>query len=143
MNFTDFKKERLLYNAPLVLPLPQGAQIITAGTPITLQPNGLPLYLEYNQSKTFLFFPGMNCTFIANSSSPFNLGIYGVNPTQLGPPYGRMRAPKINMPDITNNECEGNFDKGIYYLCFRVGDNGPPVAPITINITEGWWVIFG
>jgi len=132
-----------LMGSPLVLPIPVGAQVITAGIPITLQPNGLPLYLQYNVTSSFLFFSGCNCTYTCKSSSPFNLGIYGVNPTSIGPPFGRMRAPKINLPDGINNICQGNFAKGTYYLVFRQGDNGAPTQPITINIKEQIWQVFG
>jgi hypothetical protein len=134
-----------LMGSPLVLPLPVGADVITAGVPITLQPNGSPLYLVYHLTANFFdwFGKGKNVTYICSSPSSFNLGIYGPNPTQIGPPFGRMRAPKINVADGTNNQCEGNFNVGTYYLVFRVGDNGSPVAPITINLKEQLWQVFG
>jgi hypothetical protein len=131
--------------APIPLQLPTGAQVITAGVPVTLQPNGSPLYLKYILTTNLFdwFGKGKNVTYTCSSSSPFNLGIYGPNPTSIGPPFGRMRAPKINMPDGTNNQCQGNFDKGTYYLVFRQGDNGPPVASVTITLKEQMWQVFG
>ena len=129
--------------SPTPLPIPVGAATLPAGTPITLQPTGQPLYAKFGEVDGWFGADG-SLTFTATSTAPFNLGIYGPNPSELDGTFGRMRAPKLNtMPDATSNRCEGNFTTGTYYLVFRTGDNGAPTEPITITITQGQWNVFG
>jgi hypothetical protein len=128
--------------APTPLPLPANARAITFGTALVLPPTGQPLYAVLTQEGGWFGYNG-SLSFTATSSLPFNLGIYGPNPTQIGPPFGRMRAPKINMPDAITAECQGNFTSGVYYLCFRIGDNGAPTVPISVSVAQGWWNVFG
>lgn len=121
--------------APLVLPLPVDAQPIVSGTPVTLQVTGNPLYLELNYHRPWYWWAtGLSLTFTTSSPAPHNLGIYGPSATQIGPPFGRMRAPKLGLPDGTNNTCKGNFASGTYYLVLRNGTDGAPLAPVTVSV---------
>jgi hypothetical protein len=128
---------KLIAPAPLVIPT--GLQSVATGAPLILQPNGEPLMCQFTVTPV-IFNWGQNCTFIVQSATPCNLGIYGPNPTQIGPPFGRMRGP--NSGDASNFQCEGNYTIGLYVLCFRVGLDGPPTSPITITIDESQWNIF-
>lgn len=122
--------------APIVLPLPVGAQTIASGVSVTLQPNGNPLYLVMTVPKSFWSWLGVNTsvTCTTQSATPHNLGVYGPNPGNIGPPWGKTRAPKLGMPDGTNNQCTNNLPAGTYYLVLRSGDNAPPSAPITVSV---------
>jgi hypothetical protein len=121
--------------SPVVLPLPVVVQTITQGTPVTLGPEVGPLYLKLTYSRPWYWWlTGLSLSFTASSIAPFNLGIYGPNPTSIGPPFGRERAPKLGLPDGTNNSCAGNFTSGTYYLVLRNGSDGAPLAPITVSV---------
>lgn len=121
--------------APIVLPLPVGAGVYIPGTADVLQPNGSPLYLKLIYTRPWYWWlTGLSLTFTTSSPAPHNLGIYGPNPTSIGPPFGRMRAPQLGLPDGTNNQCAGNFVSGTYYLVFRNGTDGAPLAPITVTV---------
>lgn len=122
--------------SPIVLPLPVGAQTIASGASVTLQPTGNPLYLVLTVPKSIWSWLGIGTTVTFTSSSllPHNLGVYGPNPTSIGPPFGRMRAPKVGLPDGTTNTCQGKFAAGTYYLVLRSGDNGAPSAQITVSV---------
>jgi hypothetical protein len=133
----------MLPKTPAVLPIPAGATVLEAGLSAVLQPTGGPIYASFVAQGGWEELWDGNLTFKCSSSAPFNLGIYGPNPTSIGPPFGRMRAPKVGQPDGTSNSCEGNFTSGTYYLVFRVGDNGAPTDPITIEITQEPWQVFG
>ena len=121
--------------APIVLPLPVGAQTIASGGSVTLQVTGSPLYLVLTIAVPWWhFWGGVTTSFTTSSAAPHNLGIYGPNPTSIGPPFGRMRAPKLGLPDGTNNTCQGTFTAGTYYLVLRNGTDGAPLAPITVSV---------
>ncbi len=123
---------------PIVLQLPENPVIIEESIASEQEVNGQLLYWKFEivSGKGFFSFLGRNCTFTVTSDSPCNLGIYGPNPTQIGPPFGRMRSPKINISDAKHHKCQGNFSKGIYYLIVRQGDNNPPKSSVKIMITS-------
>lgn len=119
---------------PEVLPLPVGAQSIASGAEVTLQADGSPLYLVFHVVPTFWQWFGVTVSFNSVAYLPHNMGVYGPNPTSIGPPFGRMRAPKLGMADALNNSCKGTFSAGVYYLVFRSGTDGAPLAPITVSV---------
>lgn len=122
--------------APLVLPLPVGAQTIASGASVTLQVTGSPLYLVMTVPKSFWSWLGINTsvTCTTQSAAPHNLGVYGPNPGNIGPPWGRSRAPKLGLPDGTSNSCTNNLPGGTYYLVLRNGTDGAPLVPITVTV---------
>jgi hypothetical protein len=77
-------------------PLPTNPQIILPNTSIVLVPTGEPIIVQYTVTP-YIFTWGKNCSYSAISSTPFNFGIYGPNPTNIGPRFGRMQAPKVNI----------------------------------------------
>ena len=127
------------YDSPAPLPLPAGPSVLVPGQSASVTPAGEPVCWIMALGGWF----GSNIRFTVRSSSPVNLGIYGPNPTQIGPPFGRMRAPKINQPDSAIASCQGNFRPGVYYLVVRSGDNGAPVAPVEIDTVISAWKPFG
>lgn len=136
---------------PIPLPVPSDAPTITPDVVGEAVGVGQLLFwkLTVSKGKGWFGFMGQNLTFKVRADNPCNLGIYGPNPTILGidsatgKTSGRMRSPKINLPDAKIHQCQGNFTPGTYYLVVRSGDNDPPTGKVEVLITAGSWSVFG
>lgn len=136
---------------PVPLPVPTDCPSVVPGVPFNTTCSGalLILRLDVGSGTGALWFLGQNLTFSATLSSPGNLGIYGPNPgilgidSKTGKTTGRMRAPKLaSMPDSTQLVCQGNFNKGRYYLVFRTGADAPFVGNVSLTIVSSPWQVF-
>jgi hypothetical protein len=79
--------------------------------------------------------------FTVTAQAPVNLGLYGPNPTSLGPPFGRGRAPAGKGADATWAQGEWNLNVGTYYVVVRTGEDGPP-GPFTVAMESSWGRVF-
>lgn len=136
---------------PIPLPVPNDCPHVIPGVPFNATSTGFPLILciDVGSGSGLFGWLGQNLTFTATLDNPGNLGIYGPNPEILGinpkngKTTGRMRAPKLaTMPDGTNLVCQGNFNKGRYFLVFRTGANGPMVGNMSLRVASNPWQVF-
>jgi hypothetical protein len=127
------------------MPLPPNPIVIQDSVNIQGGPSSTPdcyVYTVVGSSDWFGWFGGWSLAFSCEGQGTFDVGIWGPDPQQLGPPWGRMAAPKVGQPDAASVSCKGNFKDGKYYILVRSNGQGPN-GPYTLKIVKSAWVVFG